>query len=117
MVVTNVWRSDVEMLLILGDAETLDHRCADRAQLIHDDRLLLLPARRQPGRPTPLAERLGSHRRPASALPLSDASTEHDGTPRRGVHNARIGAPQQVSPRSRQPLRTNGYARGQSLGP
>ena len=106
------------MLLILGDAETLDHRCADRAQLIHDDRVPLLPARRQPGWPTPLAERLGSHRRLASALPLSDASTEHDGTPRRGVHNARMGArPQQVSPRSRQPLQTNGYARGQSLGP
>jgi hypothetical protein len=28
---------DVEMVLIIGDVETLDDRCADRAQLIHDD--------------------------------------------------------------------------------
>src|SRR5262249_23217487 len=30
--------------------------------------------------------------------PLSDASTEHDGTPRRGVHNAGIGAPPASQP-------------------
>jgi hypothetical protein len=37
------------MLLIIGDAQTFDHRRADRAQLIHDDRVPLLPARRKPG--------------------------------------------------------------------
>lgn len=37
------------MLLIIGDAETLDHCCADRAQLVHDDRVPLLPARGKPG--------------------------------------------------------------------
>jgi hypothetical protein len=42
-------RGDVEMLLIIGDVETLDNRCADRAQLIHDDRVPLLPARGKPG--------------------------------------------------------------------
>ena len=42
-------RGDVEMLLIIGDLETLDHRFADRAELIHDDRVPLLPARRKPG--------------------------------------------------------------------
>ena len=42
-------RGDVEVLLIIGDVETLDHRCADRAELIHDDRIPLLPARRKPG--------------------------------------------------------------------
>jgi hypothetical protein len=41
-------RGDVEMLLIIGNVETLDNRCADRAQLIHDDRAPLLPARRKP---------------------------------------------------------------------
>jgi hypothetical protein len=42
-------RRNVEMLLITGDAQALDHRCADRAQLIHDDRVPLLPARGKPG--------------------------------------------------------------------
>jgi hypothetical protein len=37
------------MLMIFSDVETLDNRCADRAQLIHDDRVPLLPARRKPG--------------------------------------------------------------------
>src|SRR6266699_2137564 len=37
------------MLMIGSDVETLDHRRADRAQLIHDDRVPLLPARRKPG--------------------------------------------------------------------
>src|SRR5674536_210584 len=37
------------MLLIIGDVETLDNRCADPAQLIHDDRVPLLPARREHG--------------------------------------------------------------------
>jgi hypothetical protein len=42
-------RRNVEVPLITGDAQTPDHRCADRAQLIHDDRVPLLPARRKPG--------------------------------------------------------------------
>src|ERR1019366_10797534 len=42
-------RGDVEMLLIIGDVETLNNRCADRAQLIHDDRVPLLPAHGKPG--------------------------------------------------------------------
>src|SRR5437764_849370 len=37
------------MLMIFRDVEALDHRGADRAQLIHDDRVPLLPARREPG--------------------------------------------------------------------
>jgi hypothetical protein len=37
------------MLLIIGDVQTLDHRRADQTQLIHDDRVPLLPARRKPG--------------------------------------------------------------------
>jgi hypothetical protein len=68
------------MMLIIGDVEALDNRCADRAQLIHGDRVPLSP-NPQKARHTSLAERLGSHRRSASALPLSDASTEHVGTP------------------------------------
>ena len=40
---------DIEMLLIRSDVETLHHGSANRAQLIHDDRVPLLPARRQPG--------------------------------------------------------------------
>jgi hypothetical protein len=47
-------RGNVEMLLITGDAQTPDHRRADRAQLIHDDRVPLLPARRKPGPRRPL---------------------------------------------------------------
>jgi len=47
-------RGNVEMLLITGDAQPLDHRRADRAQLIHDDRVPLLPARRKPGPRRPL---------------------------------------------------------------
>src|SRR6266487_2766109 len=42
-------RGNVEMPLITGDAQTPDHRRANRAQLIHDDRVPLLPARRKPG--------------------------------------------------------------------
>jgi hypothetical protein len=60
-------RGNIEMLLITGDAQTLDHRRADRAQLIHDDRGPTSPSP-QKARPTPPAERPGSHRRPASAL-------------------------------------------------
>jgi hypothetical protein len=40
---------NVEMLMIFIDVETVDDRCADWAQLIHDDRVPLLPARREPG--------------------------------------------------------------------
>jgi len=42
-------RGNVEMPLITGDAQALDHRHAHRAELIHDDRIPLLPARRKPG--------------------------------------------------------------------
>jgi hypothetical protein len=69
---------NVEMLLIIGDAEALDNCCADQAQLIHDDRVPFLPAGRKPS-PRGLAECLGSHRRSASALPLTDASTDNEG--------------------------------------
>src|ERR1039458_595157 len=37
------------MLMIFSDVEMLDDRCADRAQLLHDDRVPLFPARREPG--------------------------------------------------------------------
>src|ERR1700722_6766230 len=72
-------RGNIEMLLIIGDAETPDHRCDDRAQLIHDDRVPLLPARRKPGPRCPLniPDLIAARHRP---LPPSDASTEH-GTP------------------------------------
>jgi hypothetical protein len=40
---------NVEMLLIFSDVETLDDRRADGAELIHDDRVPLLPARGKPG--------------------------------------------------------------------
>ena len=60
-------RGNVEMLLIFSDVETLDHRRADRTQLIRDDRVPLLPARGEPG-PRLLAERLGSRLRSASTL-------------------------------------------------
>jgi hypothetical protein len=36
------------MLLIIGDVQTLDHRCANRAQLIHDDRVPLLQPAESP---------------------------------------------------------------------
>jgi len=38
-------RGNVKVLLITSDVKTLDYRRADRAQLIHDDRVPLLPAR------------------------------------------------------------------------
>lgn len=74
-------RGNIEMLLITGDAQTPDHRRADRAQLIHDDRVPLLPARRKPGPRYPLnvPDLIAARHRP---LPLSDAPTEHQGTPR-----------------------------------
>ena len=53
-------RGDVEVLLILGDVETLDHRGTDRAQLLHDDRVPLLPARREPGPRPRCASRISS---------------------------------------------------------
>ena len=68
--------ANVEMLLIFSDVETLDHRCADRAQLLHDDRVPLLPARREPGPRLSLnvSDLIGARHRPS---PI-DASTEHD---------------------------------------
>jgi len=36
---------DVEVLLIVGDTEAFDHRRTDRTQLVHDDRVPLVPAR------------------------------------------------------------------------
>jgi hypothetical protein len=47
-------RGNIEMLLITGDAQTPDHRRANRAQLIHDDPVALLPARGKPGPRRPL---------------------------------------------------------------
>src|SRR5205823_6164274 len=54
------------MLLIFSDVETLDHRGADRAQLIHDDRVPLLPARREPGprRSLNVSDLIGDRHRP-----------------------------------------------------
>ena len=51
---------DVEVLLILSDVETLDHRGADRAQLLHDDRVPLVPARGEPAHVARWASRISS---------------------------------------------------------
>ena len=61
---------DVEMLLVLGDVEPLDHRGADRAQLIHDDRVPLLPARGEPGprRSLTVPDLVGARHRPSRAM-------------------------------------------------
>src|SRR5215471_21767452 len=58
------------MLLITGDAQALDHRCADRAQLIHDDRVPLLPARRKPGprRSLSVSDLIGARHRPPLSM-------------------------------------------------
>src|SRR5258707_5002768 len=55
------------MLMIFSDVETLDNRCADRAQLIHDDGVPLLPARREPGprRSLTVSDLLGAWHRPS----------------------------------------------------
>src|ERR1017187_10019890 len=55
------------MLMIFSDVETLDHRCADRPQLIHDDRVPLLPARREPGpcRSLNVSDLIGARQRPS----------------------------------------------------
>jgi hypothetical protein len=60
-------RSNVEMLTIFSDVQTPDSRCADWAQLIHDDRVPLLPARRQPGprRPLTISDLIGARHRPS----------------------------------------------------
>ena len=57
---------NVEMLISFSDVETVDHRCADRSQLIHDDRVPLLPARRQPGprRSLNVSDLIGAWHRP-----------------------------------------------------
>ena len=75
-------RGDVEMLLVVGDVETLDHRRADRAQLIHDDRVPLLPARGEPGprRSLTVSDLIAARHRPSRC---SDASTEPEVAPRR----------------------------------
>jgi hypothetical protein len=55
------------MLMIFSDVETLDHRCADRAQLLHDDQVPLLPARREPGprRSLNVSDLIGARHRPS----------------------------------------------------
>ncbi len=103
-------RGNVEMLLIIGDAETLDNRCADRAQLIHDDRVPLLPARRKPGprRSLNVPDLIAARHRPSRYR----MHPPNEGTPWREYIMPDRPRPQQVSPRSRQPLRTAGSARG-----
>lgn len=58
---------DVEMLMIFGDVETLDDRCAHRAQLIHDDRVPLFPAGREPRprRSLGVSDLVGARHRPS----------------------------------------------------
>jgi hypothetical protein len=59
-------RGNVEMLMIFSDIETLDDRRADRTQLIHDDRVPLLPACREPSprRPLNVSDLVGARHRP-----------------------------------------------------
>ena len=80
-------RSDVEMPLIIGDVKTLDNRCADRAQLIHDDRVPLPQPAESPGQSP--AERPGSHRRwhRPSRYRMHPPTRRH---PLTRVHNARF---------------------------
>lgn len=75
------------MLLIRGDVETLDHRCAHWAELIHDDRVPLLPTRGEPGpcRSLTVSDLIGARHRPSPHRCI-------DRTRRRsfeGVHDAR----------------------------
>src|SRR5215217_2506692 len=55
------------MVLVFGDVESLDHRCTDGAQLIHDDRVPLLPADRQlrPRRSLSISDRITARHRPS----------------------------------------------------
>src|SRR5664279_2541769 len=59
---------DIEMLVICSDAETFDNRGADRAQLIIDDGIPLVPANRQPrpGRSLRITDLIGTRHRPSS---------------------------------------------------
>jgi hypothetical protein len=59
---------DIEMLVIRSDAETFDNRGADRAQLIIDDGIPLVPANRQPrpGRSLRITDLIGTRHRPSS---------------------------------------------------
>src|ERR1022692_2903221 len=78
------------MLLIVSDVETLDNRCADWAQLIHDDRVPLLPARRElgPRRSLNVSDLIGARHRP-SRYRCTHRARRHSLA---GVHNARPGA-------------------------
>src|SRR5207249_2203727 len=80
---------NVEMLMIFSDAETLDHRCADRSQLIHDDRVPLLPARGEPGprRSLNVSDLIGARHRP-SVYRCIHRTRMHSLA---GVHTARSG--------------------------
>jgi hypothetical protein len=97
-------RGNVEMLLITGDVETPDNRCTDRAQLIHDDRVPLLPARRKPGprRSLNVLDLIAARHRP---------SRYRMHPPRRhslaGAHSSRIGAPSARQPK-KPPAAPNG---------
>jgi hypothetical protein len=68
------------MLMIFRDVETLDDRRADRAQLIHDDRVPLLPTRGEPGPRLSLSvsDLIGARH---TAFRYRDATTEHEGIP------------------------------------
>ena len=65
------------MLLTISDIERLDHRRADRAQLIHDDQVITSP-NHQRASPTSLPVRPGSHPRSASSLPTLVTSSKHE---------------------------------------
>src|SRR6266571_1601688 len=64
---TRPFGESLAMLMVFSDVETLDNRCADRAQLIHDHRVPLLPARREPGprRSLNVSDLIGVRHRPS----------------------------------------------------
>src|ERR1039457_6378941 len=78
------------MLLIVSDVETLDNGCADWAQLIHDDRIPLLPARREPGprRSLNISNLIFTRHRP-SRYRCTHRTRRHSSA---GIHNPRSGA-------------------------
>src|SRR5207253_8180663 len=80
---------DVEMLMIFSDVEALDHRGADRAKLLHDDRVPLLPAPREPGprRSLAVSDLIGARHRP-SPYRCTHPTRRH---PLAGGHTARSG--------------------------
>jgi hypothetical protein len=99
------------MLVIFSDVETLDNRCTDRAQLIHDDRVPLLPARREPGprRSLNVSDLTGARHRPSPV----DASTEYEKVRLAGAHNARSATPTWLYPSMVEATQTTVISSGQ----